>query len=100
MDLQLQDQVAVVLGAASGIGRAIAAAFAQEGCRVALVDRDQRVREAAEAIANKCIAYVADVTDYGQVESLGRSIAGDLGPPRHVVYAVGAGSGKFGFPFW
>jgi NAD(P)-dependent dehydrogenase (short-subunit alcohol dehydrogenase family) len=64
------------------------------------VDRDQRVREAAEAIANKSIAYVADVTDFGQVESLGPIITSDLGPPRHVVYAVGAGSGKFGFPFW
>lgn len=103
MDLQLRDQVAVVFGAASGIGLAIAQAFCQEQAAVVLVDRDERVQEAARTAGKsggRAVAYVADVTDYGCIPKLAQTIASDIGPPRHIVYAVGAGSGKFGFPFW
>jgi len=34
----LRDKVAVITGGGSGIGRALARAFAEEGCRLALVD--------------------------------------------------------------
>src|SRR5580698_4485932 len=40
-DMRLKDQVAVVTGAGSGIGRASALLFAREGAFVALVDRDE-----------------------------------------------------------
>jgi len=36
--MRLKDQVAIVTGAASGIGRSTAQVFAREGCKVALVD--------------------------------------------------------------
>jgi 3-oxoacyl-[acyl-carrier protein] reductase len=36
--MRLKDKVAVVTGAASGIGRSVAQVFAREGCQVALVD--------------------------------------------------------------
>jgi short-subunit dehydrogenase len=38
---KFQDRVAVVTGAASGIGRAVSLALAEEGCHLALVDRDE-----------------------------------------------------------
>ena len=38
MDLGLKDRVVIVTGAASGIGRAIAVAYAKEGAKLALAD--------------------------------------------------------------
>ena len=44
MDLEVAADVAVVVGGARRLGRAIAAAFIAEGARVALVDRDPEGR--------------------------------------------------------
>jgi NAD(P)-dependent dehydrogenase (short-subunit alcohol dehydrogenase family) len=64
----------VVTGAASGIGRALAGAFAAEGMKVVLSDVDEpRLEEAADELTSKgaeCIALVADVSDAGAVERL------------------------------
>ncbi len=43
---------------------------------------------------------MADVTDYAAVRQVARDAERQLGQTDHVVFAVGAGSGKFGFPFW
>ncbi len=91
MELGLRDSVAVVVGGASGIGRAIAAAFEAEGARAAIIDL-QPVADAA--------SFVADVTDFSAVNKAADAIRGQLGPVEHVVFAAGVGSGKFGFPFW
>jgi 2-hydroxycyclohexanecarboxyl-CoA dehydrogenase len=104
MDLGLSGQLAVVVGAASGIGRAIAEAFAAEGAQVALVDLSPRVEEAAHSIADRyqvqALAVVADVTDYAVMQRTAAEVAGNLGAVDHLVYAAGMGSGKGGFPFW
>ena len=47
---RLQDRVAIVTGAASGIGRASAKIFASEGARLVVFDRAPAVEETAEAI--------------------------------------------------
>jgi len=66
MDLGLRDQVAVVTGAGRGIGAEIASALAEEGCRVAIWDRDtQPAEDVAERIrraGGDAFAVTGDVT--------------------------------------
>lgn len=88
----MRDSVAVVVGGASGIGKAIAGAFAAEGAVVAVVDL-----KFSEAGAGE---FVADVTDYAAVRSAEAGIRAAFGRIDHLVFAAGIGSGKFGFPFW
>lgn len=74
-----KDAVALVTGAATGIGLETATAFAQAGCRVVLSDRDAvRGAEAAERLraAGHDAAFIAcDVAEAEQVAALHRRIA-------------------------
>jgi 2-hydroxycyclohexanecarboxyl-CoA dehydrogenase len=99
MELGLSGNVVAIFGAASGIGAAIAQTFAAEGARIAALDLDPRVVDLAGQFPGS-IGLVNDVCDYGAVRRTALEITRRLGPCEHVVYAVGAGSGKFGFPFW
>lgn len=71
--MRLQDKVAVVTGAASGIGRAIAAAFLQEGARVVIADLDAAASAAAARALDPGGAQAAglamDVSDEAQVDA-------------------------------
>ena len=74
-----------------------------EGARVALVDALDEVQTAAGELAaggQTVKGFRADVTDYAAVQRAVEAIRGGLGPIEHVFFAVGIGSGKFGFPFW
>jgi NAD(P)-dependent dehydrogenase (short-subunit alcohol dehydrogenase family) len=99
VDLGLSDSVVVVWGAARGIGAAIARAFANESAHVASIDRDPSVRELAPQLSGS-ISLIADVTDYSAVGRAAKDVAQRFGRCDHIVFAVGVGSGKFGFPFW
>jgi NAD(P)-dependent dehydrogenase (short-subunit alcohol dehydrogenase family) len=115
MDLGLAGQVVAVFGAARGIGEAIARAFAAESTTVATIDRDPSVMNVAEQLAqvhhvapgtsihqdkHLTLGLVADVTDYAAVCNVAESVRMHFGQCNHIVFAVGVGSGKFGFPFW
>ena len=99
MDLRLAKNVVVVFGAARGIGAAIAQAFVVEGAHVVAIDRDPSVCDFPSS-RPRSLGLIADVTDYATVRQASREIEERLGHCDHVVFAVGAGSGKFGFPFW
>jgi 2-hydroxycyclohexanecarboxyl-CoA dehydrogenase len=67
---RLEGRVAVVTGAAGGIGHAIAALLLARGARVLLTDRDPAVGETAAALGTGASAMVHDVVDLGAGEAV------------------------------
>ena len=72
---QLEQKVAIVTGADSGIGRAIALRFAQEGATVVVNyahahDKAEQVRQIIEQKHGKVLVIQADVSQYQQVMGL------------------------------
>ncbi|OPZ03963.1 MAG: 4-formylbenzenesulfonate dehydrogenase TsaC1/TsaC2 [candidate division BRC1 bacterium ADurb.BinA364] len=89
----LQDSVAVVTGAARGIGLAIAREFASRGAKVALVDRlAEEARASAAGLAAGGAAafpFSADVTVPAQIEAAVARIEAEIGPIRTLVNNAG-----------
>jgi len=68
--MRLKDKVAIVTGAASGIGNQIARTFAEQGAKVAIVDLNQAGAEAAAGeLKGPAIGVGMDVADEAQVEA-------------------------------
>jgi len=68
--LALQDRVAIVTGAASGIGRAVAIRFAREGARVAALDRDVEGLASLQRDAESITPFPCDVTDHQALKNV------------------------------
>ncbi len=104
VNLELADDVAIVVGGASGIGWAIASVFADEGARVAILDQDPRTPSVAlqleERTGRPALGIVADVVNFEGVQATAELVLAKFGRCDHVVYAAAVGSGKYGFPFW
>jgi len=81
--------VAVVTGAGSGIGRAVALGLAEAGMRVAAVDLDQRAAAATAERHPGVSPYRTDVADPDEVEQLRDRVLADLGAPGVLVNAAG-----------
>ena len=86
---QLEGKVAIITGAARGIGRAMAARFLAEGARVVIDDVDDRAGQetaAALSVGGGQVCYVhGDVADAAQVASLLRAAEERFGPPDILV---------------
>jgi len=70
--MRLKDKVAIVTGAASGIGKEIAKTFAREGARVVIADLNQQASDATATElggAGKALGVAMDVTNEQQVEA-------------------------------
>src|SRR5256712_10384588 len=74
MEFSFKDKVALVTGAASGLGLATATAFAESGAAVVLADwNEEAVRAAADGLASrghKVLTVRCDVSDDAQVEAM------------------------------
>ncbi|MCY0092739.1 SDR family NAD(P)-dependent oxidoreductase [Hoeflea ulvae] len=101
-----KDKVAVVTGAASGIGLAAACAFAARGMCVVLVDNDRdRLTQAEKQVAalsadpaSDIVAIETDVSDLGDVEALERAVMERFGRVHLLMNNAGIqpGSSLFG----
>ena len=90
MDLGLQGRTALVMGASRGLGRAIAAALAREGARVAIASRSrERIEEAAAAIEPSPAPFVADASDLERLAALPAEVEEALGPIEILVANTG-----------
>jgi len=71
--MRLKDKVAVVTGAASGIGKEIARTYAREGAKVVIADLNQKAADATAAelggADKRALGVAMDVTDEAQVEA-------------------------------
>lgn len=72
--MRLKDQIAIITGAGSGIGRAIALKFSQNGAKVVIADRNvELAQETLKMIVkegNDAISLKVDVTEYLQVKGM------------------------------
>jgi 3-hydroxybutyrate dehydrogenase len=91
--MRMRDKVAVVTGAASGIGRGIALAFAREGAKVAIADLNL---EGAEAVAGEirgaggeAIGVVMNVTSEAEVDAGIDRVLSELGGVHVLVSNAG-----------
>jgi NAD(P)-dependent dehydrogenase (short-subunit alcohol dehydrogenase family) len=89
--LDFSGKTVVVTGAATGIGRAVAEAFAAKKARVALLDRDPAVSDVTASLGAGHFAYVVDVTDEAGVEDAVRAVSEAFGRIDILVNNAGIG---------
>src|ERR1700683_3024886 len=92
-DLNIADRVAVVIGATSGIGRALAIGLAQQGAHVVPTGRRAHQLEAVcqeiEGLGVGTLCRTADITDTPSVEALRDAVLQQFGRVDILVNAAG-----------
>jgi NAD(P)-dependent dehydrogenase (short-subunit alcohol dehydrogenase family) len=87
--IDLQGRVAIVTGAARGIGRAIADRFSASGARVAIWDIDRATAADTAASIVNAVDFAADVTDPASIAAALHATEAQLGPPDILVNNAG-----------
>jgi NAD(P)-dependent dehydrogenase (short-subunit alcohol dehydrogenase family) len=100
MALRLENKNALITGGASGIGRATAIRFAEEGANIFVADRHLQAAEetAAEVkkLGRKAIAHQVDTSDEAQTNAMVAKMVADLGSVDIVVAAAGISHAHYG----
>ncbi len=103
MDLGYQNQLAIIVGGARGIGLATARLMLEEGARVELWDHSESVQASAAELngqfAGKATARQVNIVDADACIRAVSAAQTQHGQIDHLVLAAAIGSGKFGFPF-
>ena len=90
LTFSLNSKVALVTGGASGIGAAIAEAYASKGAHVAVVDLNERAaKEQADKIGNEATAYACDVSDPESVVAVVEAVVQHYGHVDILVNSAG-----------
>src|SRR5262245_33618405 len=94
---QLQNRVAIVTGASSGIGRATSIALAREGCRLAIADIDpvglDETRGLVAAAGVEVTSHVVDVSDKARMQSFRDEVLAAHGGANVLVNNAGVSVG-------
>ena len=89
----LQNHIAVVTGAGSGIGRAIANGYAREGARVVVLDMNETaaadVAKEIRDAGSQAVSYLLDVTKRDDCVAVAKTIAEKVGPVSILVNNAG-----------
>jgi|TARA_B100001971_G_C18129436_1_gene503984 3-oxoacyl-[acyl-carrier protein] reductase len=100
--LGIRNKYALVTGGASGIGRAIALALAEEGCNVALCDiRKKELITTTTEIENvgvQCMPVQADVTVIDDIQKVVDQVLNRWGTLHILINNVGGGGGRVSYP--
>jgi 2-dehydro-3-deoxy-L-rhamnonate dehydrogenase (NAD+) len=90
---RFRGQAAIITGAATGLGEAIARRLAAEGAKVALLDRDgARLQQTASSFEDAGLSargYQVDITDETAVGLAISNVEGDIGPVSIMVNSAG-----------
>ena len=86
---KLAGKIAVITGAAAGIGLSLAETFAREGARLALIDRSDAVADVAGRLGSDHRGYVADLADDKAIEAAFERIIRDFATVHILVNNAG-----------
>ena len=88
--MKLYDKVAVITGAARGIGKAIAERYVKEGAKVVIADLNEEAADAAaSALGPNAFALKLDVTDQASIDAMVAATVSKFGGADYLVNNAG-----------